>query len=73
MTVRERSASLSTTRCPRRPRGHDAREGVEAKDGQATGVAEGPAKALPKYFQRGINRFDVAQRQASEVVMDVQM
>jgi hypothetical protein len=48
------------------------------KDGTSTAVAEVPAKALAKYFARGINRFDVAyqdegQRKATEVVMDVQM
>ena len=48
------------------------------KDGEATGVAEASAKVLAKHFVRGINRFEVAykeagQRQATEVVMDVQM
>lgn len=48
------------------------------QDGQATAVAEIDAKVLVKHFVRGINRFEVAydaggQRQAVEVVMDVQM
>ena len=51
---------------------------VETKDGEASGVAEIRAKALARHFVRGINRFDVAysengERQATEVVMDVQM
>jgi hypothetical protein len=49
-----------------------------SKDGEASGVGEVSAKVLAKYFVRGINRFEVAyrdggQRQATEVVMDVQM
>jgi hypothetical protein len=49
-----------------------------AKDGEATGVGEVNPKVLAKHFARGINRFEIAyqeegQRQATEVVMDVQM
>ena len=49
-----------------------------AKEGETSGVAEVGAKSLAKYFQRGINRFEVAydeggQRRSTEVVMDVQM
>jgi hypothetical protein len=48
------------------------------KDGEATGTAEVNAKLVAKYFARGINRFEVSykdgdQRQATEVVMNVQM
>lgn len=51
---------------------------VSTKEGVATGVAETGAKGLAKYFVRGINRFEVSyreggERQATEVVMDVQM
>lgn len=51
---------------------------VVVKDGVASGVAEASAKVLAKHFARGINRFEVAykdggQRQATEVVMNVQM
>ena len=51
---------------------------VEVKEGTAFAVAEVSAKDLVKYFARGINRFDVSyttdgQRQAAEVVMNVQM
>jgi hypothetical protein len=51
---------------------------VAVKDGQASGVAEVGAKAVAKHFVRGINRFEVAyddggQRQAVEVIMNVQM
>jgi len=51
---------------------------VSAKDGAATGTAEVNAKLVAKYFARGIIRFEVAykdgdQRQATEVVMNVQM
>ena len=51
---------------------------VAVKDGMASGVAEVGAKILAKHFVRGINRFEVAytdggQRQATEVVMNVQM
>lgn len=51
---------------------------MAVKDGVATGIGETAAKGLAKYFVRGINRFEVAHgtgeaRQATEVVMDVQM
>lgn len=51
---------------------------VIVKDGEATGVAEVGAKAVAKHFVRGINRFEVAykdgsDRQATEVLMNVQM
>jgi hypothetical protein len=51
---------------------------VVIKDGEATGTVEIGAKALSKFFARGINRFEVAytadgQRQATEVVLNVQM
>lgn len=53
-------------------------KGVAVQDGEATGVAEVSSKVLAKHFVRGINRFEVAYkdgggRQATEVVMDVQM
>lgn len=46
--------------------------------GEASGVGEVSAKVLSKYFARGINRFEVSymdggQRQATEVVMNIQM
>jgi hypothetical protein len=49
-----------------------------AKDGASTATAEVSAKLVAKYFARGINRFEVSyrdgdQRQATEVVMNVQM
>lgn len=53
---------------------------VESKveDGEVIAVGEVKVKALAKYFQKGINRFDVAYfgdegRRAAEVILDVQM
>jgi hypothetical protein len=51
---------------------------VKTADGDASGVGEVSAKVLAKHFARGINRFEVAytdggERQATEVMMDVQM
>ncbi|HEX4180684.1 MAG TPA: hypothetical protein VHY32_07820 [Caulobacteraceae bacterium] len=53
-------------------------KGATSKDGKSSGVIEVSSKLLAKYFARGINHFDVAytedgQRQATEVIMDVQM
>lgn len=51
---------------------------VTTKDGETSAVAEASAKAVSKYFARGINRFEVGytedgQHQSTEVVMNVQM
>jgi uncharacterized alpha/beta hydrolase family protein len=47
-------------------------------DGTAEAVCEAQLKALSKHFQKGINRFELAYqdggtRQATEVILDVQM
>jgi hypothetical protein len=50
----------------------------KAEDGEVSAVGEVKIKGLAKHFQKGINRFDVSyfgagERQAAEVILDVQM
>jgi hypothetical protein len=51
---------------------------VTVQDGRASAVAETATKTIARDFVKGINRFEVSyiengQRQATEVVMNVQM
>ena len=53
---------------------------IESKveDGEVIAIGEVKIKVLAKHFQKGINRFDVSyagldERQAAEVILDVQM
>lgn len=50
----------------------------KTEDGETVAVCEVKVKPLSKHFQKGINRFDVSylgsgERQATEVILDVQM